>query len=338
MARARRRGFLQHGGAVAWPVTLVLCFGIVGLVWSLPGMRRRAERKAARCTICRRHQTRARFFVGVFMMLLVAGAVTSVYITVAPPLRCHSHVFANGQARPEPRLQNVSPPRTWNAARQVITAPMSGLALLGSWTAGMRACAGPPLTAVTFWKPPRTSGGGSAVGGTFVAWVPGGQETANALQGIRGFGIAPDGPGDGSSGRYLRYGPNIQSTRTGEQKAVRHESRHIDQWAVFTLAGGPLAFPASYYLDSAFFPFSRNHFERAAGLADGNYSIPPNHAPAPLPGAVASVGVVALLLLRRRIRWLSRILVVGSGHAADHQPGRCPRHSTGWFHHNVTNS
>src|SRR5215212_9221717 len=153
-----RRRLLHRVGAAARPVSLLVCFGALGLIWALPGMRRRAERKAARCTICRRHRTWSRFFIGGCAILLVLGAATTAYAAAAPPLLCHSHVYPDGRVLAEPILQDVSPPRTWNIARDVINAPTTGLALLASKSAGMRECAGPPLT-VTFWQPPRVSGG-----------------------------------------------------------------------------------------------------------------------------------------------------------------------------------
>jgi hypothetical protein len=36
--------------------------------------------------------------------------------------------------------------------------------------------------------------------------------------------------------------------------------------------GGPFAFPVVYGLDDLFFPGSRNHFERMAGLEAGQYT------------------------------------------------------------------
>ena len=50
-----------------------------------------------------------------------------------------------------------------------------------------------------------------------------------------------------------------------------HEAHHRPQWAVGTLLGGPLAFPVAYAIDDFFFPGSRNHFERLAGLESGGY-------------------------------------------------------------------
>lgn len=65
---------------------------------------------------------------------------------------------------------------------------------------------------------------------------------------------------------------DVGSPRT--QRLAEHEARHADQWAAFSLVGGPAAFPALYALDEAFFPGAFNHFERQAGLDDGGYDTP----------------------------------------------------------------
>nr|WP_166665367.1 hypothetical protein [Kribbella sp. VKM Ac-2527] len=203
----------------------------------------------------------------------------------------------------EPVLQGVSPPRIWRVARDVVNAPTTGLGLLASRAAGMSECAGPPLTA-TFWDPTRPSSGGSTIGSTFVAWMPAGYDSSAILPGASGFGSADDRRRPAAP--YVRYGPNIPGPRAEELRLARHESRHTDQWAVLTLVGGPLAFPLAYYTDSAFFPGSRNHFERAAGLADGNYLPPPDDNPAPFPGAVAATCTALGLVLLWGIRRLCR--------------------------------
>jgi hypothetical protein len=324
--RTSNRHLPHRFGTVAWPLSVLVCFGVLGLIWAVPAMRRRAQDKAARCAICRRRRTWSRLFVGGFVILQALGAAA------APPLLCHAHVFPDGRVETEPMLQGISPKRTWGTARDIVTASTTGLALLAAKSAGMRECAGPPLT-VTFWQPPRISGGGSTVGDVFVAWMPADYEVSSLLQGARGFGLATEGHGllaqEGQ--QYVRYGPNISSTRGNEAQLGRHESRHTDQWAVLTLIAGPLAFPAAYYVDGAFFPFSRNHFERAASLTDGGYSPAPDNKPDPLPGAVSAIAVVLLLMLRRRIRWLTRLLVAGRAGVTAHLPGRCPVHTTGWF-------
>jgi hypothetical protein len=89
---------------------------------------------------------------------------------------------------------------------------------------------------------------------------------------------------------------------SGEQlRAVAaHEARHRVQWAVGTVIGGPLAFPIAYAIDDFFFPGSRNHFERQAGLEAGGYThegTGPVLGPAQLTtlGVLAAIIVVALL-------------------------------------------
>lgn len=334
MARERiwsAKRLLHRLAAPARAVALIVCFGTLGLIWSLPWMRRRSERKAANCTVCRRHRTWARVFVSCFVVAQAVGVAAFVFSAADPPLRCHAHLYADGQVRDEPLLPNVSPAGPWNITRQVIEAPISGLTLLSTTAAGMRDCGIPPLGKVVFWLPPRNSSGGSVVGGVFVAWMPANREYASLLQGLQGFGLAPESRGSAPQ-TYLRYGPNMSATRDEEIELSRHESRHIDQWAVATILGGPLAFPAAYVTDNAFFPLNRNHFERAAGLDDGGYSPPPDNLPAPLLPEALVVVVVLLLVLRRRIRWCSRILVGGRAGGAIHAPGRCPLHTTGWLH------
>lgn len=71
-------------------------------------------------------------------------------------------------------------------------------------------------------------------------------------------------------GDVVLTGPS--SSYAERPRLADHESRHRTQWAWFTLAAGPFAFPAAYWADEFFFPDSRNHFERAAGLRDGDYT------------------------------------------------------------------
>ncbi|HEX6394347.1 MAG TPA: hypothetical protein VFZ97_12980 [Acidimicrobiales bacterium] len=75
-----------------------------------------------------------------------------------------------------------------------------------------------------------------------------------------------------------------------------HEARHRPQWAVATIIGGPLAFPVAYAVDDFFFPGSRNHFERLAGLESGGY----RHSgtgPELGPAQLAALGVVATAIV-----------------------------------------
>ena len=87
-----------------------------------------------------------------------------------------------------------------------------------------------------------------------------------------------------------------------------------------TVIGGPLAFPIAYSIDDFFFPGSRNHFERWAGLESGGYShegTGPVLGPAQLAvlGVVAAIIVVALLAAwhrRASMRSRSRASPTGS--------------------------
>jgi hypothetical protein len=114
------------------------------------------------------------------------------------------------------------------------------------------------------------------------------------------------------------------------REIAQHESAHVSQWAVLNLAGGPAALPVLYSLDETLFPGARNHFERAAGLEQGNYRQPSGYGPNPQWGKIAGVGVLVVLLFWRRLRWASRALRHGSAGARYHEGGRCCLHSRGW--------
>jgi hypothetical protein len=65
--------------------------------------------------------------------------------------------------------------------------------------------------------------------------------------------------------------PGFDIPRKNREALASHEARHRPQWAVMTVIGGPLALPVAYAVDDFFFPGSRNHFERQAGLESGGY-------------------------------------------------------------------
>ncbi len=76
--------------------------------------------------------------------------------------------------------------------------------------------------------------------------------------------------------------PRINAVRAGE--LARHESRHVDQWALCSIVGGIALLPAAYLVDETLYPNSENHFEQSAGLDAGGY------APAPFPAWSTPVG------------------------------------------------
>lgn len=302
--------------AIAWGI----CFGIAGLIWSLPVLRRRRLQRAASCQVCCRHQRVRNIVVVVVAALFVAGAGARAWEVTDEKIQCHSRISPDGTIQEEPRL-DVAPHPTWDVTRQVLVAPLSGIGTLTGRVLGMRTCSHPPLL-VMFWPPPRSSGGGTAVGDVFIAWIP--AETAGpAASDFEGYGII----GEPSS---IRYGPNISTSRVNEVGLTRHESRHIDQWAVANLLGGPFAYPIAYAVDGSLFPFSRNHFERDAGLREGGYPPPADYGPAPVWPATLVLVLLVLLIFRRRIRWLARVVIGGRMQTRAHTPGRCPVHTTGW--------
>lgn len=126
--------------------------------------------------------------------------------------------------------------------------------------------------------------------------------------------------------------------RTQLAANTAHESRHRAQWAVGTIAGGPLAFPVVYTVTDLFFPGARNPFERMAGLKQGNYN--PYSSAEPvlrLPQIAMLVGAAAALELihhfgwwaprRRRGRGPTRREGAARGRAAGQAPAPTPQHS-----------
>jgi hypothetical protein len=119
--------------------------------------------------------------------------------------------------------------------------------------------------------------------------------------------------------------PRINPVRAHD--LAKHESRHVDQWAVSTIVGGIGLLPALYAVDDTLYPGSENHFERAAGLTDGAYPAAPDPPRGPQGWAIALWAGVLMLVARRRIRWVVRSVVRGH---RDLDPGRCAVHTTGW--------
>ncbi len=310
-----RPSFARARGA-AFGALVLLCFGVLGLLWLVVGRRRRQHQCAAcaACAVCRRRRKVAMACVSCFGALLILGAGVRTQMAATPVVGCDAHISVDaGEAAGELHVGPSS--HWWGATRQTVTAPISGVALMATHAAGMDHCSGSSVV-VAFLSPPNAESGGSVVGNVFVTWIPesGGPEVAL--------------PGQES---YARFGPAAEDDPTQIESIARHESRHVDQWTVATLLGGPLAMPTGYFLDSLFFPMSRNHFERHAGLADGGYDAPADYGPKPLWLPLAVTGLLVLLALRRRIRWSTRVISCGRSAAQAHEADRCPLHTRGWF-------
>lgn len=232
-------------------------------------------------------------------MFLVAGLVL-----VGSGMALHQHVSGPGlpHCNGEPSRHATSGlERTpgevaggiWLQTRQALTAPVSGLARHYVADRGGGLCQGRSMTLA--FLPSAASDSSVAVGSIVLA---GGQT----------------------------------SIREGDWPALAsHESRHVTQWATLTLAAGPLAMPLLYAVDEAFFPQSRNHFERAADLEDGGYAQPEAYGPRPQWTKAGVVGLLILTVGRRRLRWVCRVVTGGAAAAVASEPGRCPLHSRGWF-------
>ncbi len=90
--------------------------------------------------------------------------------------------------------------------------------------------------------------------------------------------------------------PGFNLSRAQLRTLAGHEARHRTQWAVGTVIAGPLAFPVAYAIDDFFFPGSRNHFERQAGLEAGGYA---HVGTGPVLGTaqLAALGVLAAIIV-----------------------------------------
>lgn len=276
-----------------WRCALVLSLGALALIFLHPSVRAHRERLRDRCVVCRRRQRWQLGCVVVVAMLVVVGSVMRIQqVTSATPPPCDAYWFASGQRLPSTPEQRPSP--AWRWTRNVVTTPITGLAYAYARARGMDVCAVGPITVAFLPRAATTSG--ATVGDVFLTKVQ----------------------------------PKLTEERA--EALARHESRHVTQWTVLTLAGGPLALPVLYTVDEVFFPGSRNHFERHAGLSSGGYDRPAGFGPKPLWPGVALVALALLLLAWPRIRWLSRGLARGRAGTSHTRPGRCPRHTPGWFH------
>lgn len=230
--------------------------------------------------------------MGLVALLVVAGSVLRVHqINATSPPPCEAQWFVTGQRLPAAPEKEL--PKAWQWTRNVATAPLTGVAYGYAKARGMGLCGVGPITVA--FLPRAASTSGTTLGGVFLT----------------------------------RVQPKLTEKRA--EALASHESRHVTQWTVLTLLGGPLALPVAYSIDEVFFPGSRNHFERDAGLGKGGYSPPPGHGPQPLWGPAAAIGLILLILALPRLRWLSRFAVLGTPGAYRTEPARCPLHSRTWF-------
>lgn len=297
------RGVASHGPHATVRFVAVfaalLAFGLLGLlvgVWHLARGRQPAD---PACRRCRRRRDLGLGGTFVLAGLVLVGSGMAVHQHASGPAlpHCGTELPERATGNLDHSLGEVTG-AVWLHTRQVLTAPVSGLARHYVNNRG---------------------GGLCEVGSMTLAFLP----SAASDSGV-------------AVGSVVLTGAQ-SSIRQGNWEALAsHESRHVTQWATLTLTGGPLAMPLLYAVDEAFFPQSRNHFERAAGLDDGGYPRPDGFGPRP---QWAKVGVIGLLLVtagRRRLRWTSRVLTGGAAAAVACQRGLCPLHSRGWFRLSAT--
>jgi hypothetical protein len=297
MPAGRRRGVLGTATSVFCVLGATLAFGLIGLfisAWRVRRARSAGPNTPAGCPDCRRRRHRAVVGVTALVGLVIAGTAMSVHQQVSGPA-----LPSCVRELPSPETDDAGDPFAqlaggmWKHTRRALTAPVTGLTrhFLGGSGGGM--CDGGSMTLASM--PAGASGSSVAVGSIVLT----------------------------ESGSSLRTGAS--------KKLARHESRHVSQWAAFTLVGGPAAMPALYVVDDAFFPESRNHFERAAGLWAGGYERPESFGPRVDWSKAGLLGLIAWGLSWRRVRWGSRVLIDGAAAGRAQQGEHCPVHSRGWF-------
>ncbi|HEX6337769.1 MAG TPA: hypothetical protein VFZ85_12495 [Jiangellaceae bacterium] len=285
---------LQATARAVGVLAALLAFGLLGLLVGLWRLTRGRQTADLACRCCRRRRSLALAGTLVLAGLVVVGSGMALHQHVSGPGLPHCGTGQPGRttANLDDSLAEVGGD-AWLQTREFLTAPVTGL--------------------VRHYVNDR-GGGLCEAGSVTLAFLPSAASDSTFAVGsvILTDHQSPMSEGNGTA-------------------LARHESRHVTQWATLTVAGGPLAMPLLYAVDEAFFPQSRNHFERAAGLDDGGYPRPEGFGPRP---QWAKVGVLGILLVTfgwRRLRWISRLLTGGAAAAVAHQRGLCPVHSRGWF-------
>jgi hypothetical protein len=273
-----------------WAVVAFVGGGLVGLVLVLPSTRGLRPRRVLACDLCQRRHRRLLAAMVVLAVLTVGGFGLRISQRARELPACVADTsIAEGRRVIDPSAPVR--PAAWATVRSVMTAPVSGLALGFAELRGRGLCsvADPPMT---------------------LAFVPQGEGRAGGMVG-EVFLASPQ--------------PRINPVRARE--LAEHESRHVDQWALCSILGGPALLPVLYTVDDSLFPASENHFEQAAGLDEGGYAPPPDPPQGPRGWAIALWVGVVLLLTRRRIRWLVRTAIRRRN---IHAPDRCGVHTPGW--------
>jgi hypothetical protein len=275
---------------VLWAVVALLGGGLIGLFLVLPRTRLLRPRRVLACDLCQRRHRRLHAAMVVLALVSVAGFGLRFSQRARELPACAADTsIAEGRRVIDPRAP--TPPPLWSSVRSVMTAPVSGLALGFVELRGRGLCSvgDPPIT---------------------LAFVPQAEDHVGSMVGE--VFLASPTP---------RFNPVVAAA------LARHESRHVDQWAVCSIAGGIALLPVLYLVDETLYPHSENHFEQAAGLSDGRYEPPPDPPLGPRGWAIALWTGLLLLVARRRIRWVVRS-VVRRHH--DLAPGRCAVHTPGW--------
>lgn len=294
-----QRGIASHGLLVVVHLlavfTALLAFGMCGLIVLVLFLARRRRFSQRPCRHCRRRRTL--ILTGTFALagLVMMGSGLYVHQNVSgnSPPHCSPTASADAPASVRHSPIDVAGAAVWPRTRQALTAPVSGLA---------RAYVN------------ERGGGMCELGSMTWAFLP----SAAADSGI-------------AIGGVVLTESETSTSASNWEALARHESRHVTQWATLTLVGGPLAMPVLYMVDDAVFPHSRNHFERDASLQDGGYHRPDDFGAQPRWVEVGAIATLIIAVVRRRLRWVSRVLLGGATAASAHHHDCCPLHSRGWF-------
>jgi hypothetical protein len=257
-----------------------LTFGVVGaLLMSRSGSRLASA--AESCAHCRRSHRMRRLAFGFYVTACLGFLVVRGTLVTQPAAACQPQAWHTpGDVA---AFASVAPTSVGGVVRSIADAVPTGAGLAYSRALGANVC----------------------------TFSPQGIYVADVVSGYVGRGAF-------DLGQFVLSQPQPGFTSDAVLSVEAHEAVHTRQWSAFTIAAGPLAFPASYFFDELFFPGAYNHFERNAGLINGGYW-PPDQAPPArsalmLPAAAALIALVA-----------GRSPVVRKLRSARHGRPGCPR-------------